>query len=52
MIDRGILTPHGEAQVILPLSTEHVSKLHKAYERLLDETSEHIIREQEKLQAT
>jgi hypothetical protein len=51
-LDRGILTPHGEAQVIPPLSTEHVSKLQKAYERLLDETSEHVIREQEKLRAT
>jgi len=48
-LDRGILTPHGEAQEIPPLSTEFVSELQRGYERLLDETSEHVAREQEKL---
>jgi hypothetical protein len=48
-LDRGILTPHGEAQEIPPLSTEFVSELQRGYERLLDETSEHVTKEQEKL---
>jgi hypothetical protein len=48
-LDRGILTPYGEAQEIPPLSTEFVSELQRGYERLLDETSEHVAREQEKL---
>jgi hypothetical protein len=48
-LDRGILKPYGEAQVIPPLTTEYVSGLQQGYERLLDETSEHVIREQEKL---
>jgi hypothetical protein len=48
-LDRGILTPYGEVENIPPLSTEVVSKIQVAYERLLDETSLYVVEEQARL---
>jgi hypothetical protein len=50
-LDRGIFSPIEEPKVIPPLSNEYVSSLQVAYERLLDETSMHILQEQEKARA-
>jgi hypothetical protein len=48
-LDRGLFSPIGEPKVIPPLANEHIVQLQVAYERLLDETSMHILKEQEKL---
>ena len=49
-LDRGLFTPIDEPKVVPPLSNDYVVRLQTAYERLLDETSAHILEEQEKLQ--
>ena len=49
-LDRGLFTPIDEPTVVPPLSNDYVVRLQTAYERLLDETSAHILEEQEKLQ--
>lgn len=48
-LDRGIFAPFQESPVVPPLSTDYVINLHRAYERLLDMTSLHIVDEQKKL---
>ena len=48
-LDRGLFSPIGESKVIPPLANDYVLRLQGAYERLLDETSMHILKEQEKL---
>lgn len=47
-LDRGLFAPITEPRVIPPLTTEYVSTLQIAYERILDETSLHILHEQER----
>ena len=48
-LDRGLFSPIEDPKVIPPLSNEYVMLLQTAYERLLDETSMHIGKEQERL---
>jgi hypothetical protein len=49
-LDRGLFAPFQSHTVIPPLSTFYVKQLQEAYERLLDETSLHVVREQDTLQ--
>jgi hypothetical protein len=49
-LDRGLFAPFRENAVVPPLSNEFVSSLHAAYERLLDETSLCILKDQLKMQ--
>ena len=48
-LDRGLFSPIEDSKVIPPLTNEYVVLLQVAYERLLDETSMHILKEQEGL---
>jgi hypothetical protein len=48
-LDRGLFSPIEDPKVIPPLTNDYVVQLQVAYERLLDETSMHILKEQEKL---
>jgi hypothetical protein len=48
-LDRGLFGPFQSNAAVLPLSNSHVLQLQVAYERLLDETSLHVVREQEAL---
>ena len=48
-LDRGLFSPIEDPKVIPPLTNDYVMHLQVAYERLLDETSMHILKEQEKL---
>ncbi len=48
-LDRGMFAPFREAPVIPPLSNEYVIQLQEAYERLMDETSLYVSREQDRL---
>ena len=49
-LDRGLFTTIDEPKVVPPLCEDYVVRLQVAYERLLDETSAHILAEQERLQ--
>jgi hypothetical protein len=49
-LNRGLFAPMEEPTAIPPLSNDHVRQLQEAYERLLDETSLHILAEQTRLQ--
>ena len=49
-LDRGLFAPFDDPKVVPPLSNDYVRQLQVAYERLLDETSSHILAEQERLQ--
>ncbi len=46
-LDRGLFSPIEDPKVISPLTNDYVMHLHFAYERLLDEISMHILKEQE-----
>ena len=46
-LDRGLFAPFQAYAVMPPLSNAHVKRLQEAYERLLDETSVHVVQEQE-----
>ncbi len=48
-LDRGLFSPIEDPKEIPPLTNEYVVELQVAYERLLDETSMHILKEQEGL---
>ena len=48
-LDRGLFSPIEDPKVIPPLTNDYVMLLQAAYERLLDETSMHIWKEQERL---
>ena len=49
-LDRGLFAPIDEPKVVPPLCEDYVVRLQVAYERLLDETSAHILAEQERLE--
>lgn len=49
-LDRGLFAPFQSHAVIPPLTNAHVKELQTAYERLLDETSVFVVREQDALQ--
>ena len=48
-LNRGLFAPMEEPSAVPPLSNDHVRQLQVAYERLLDETSLHVWKEQAKL---
>ena len=49
-LDRGLFAPFQSHGIMPPLTNAHVKTLQEAYERLLDETSIYVVREQDALQ--